>query len=147
MAVHVVRHADAGNGPEDRELLTSGNERAERIARHLAGAGVTRILTSRYPRCLQTVTPLAEQLGLPVEVHDDLAEEADVDQAWALLEELAGSDTDAVVCSHGNIISPLLDRVLRRGAAIHGDWSCRKGSVWTLEGGPEHFTRATLTLP
>ena len=146
MAVHVVRHADAGNGHEDRELNESGARRADRIAEHLGEAGVTRILTSRYPRCLQTVTPLADRLGLTVEVREELAEEADVDDAWSLLEGLVG--VEAVVCSHGNIISPLLDRVLRRGAAIEGEWSCHKGSVWTLEpDGERPFGRAVLTLP
>jgi phosphohistidine phosphatase SixA len=146
MAVHVVRHADAGNGPDDRPLNEQGQGQAERIAEQLAGAGVTRILTSRYPRCLQTVAPLAARLGLEVEVHDDLAEEADPDDAWNLLVSLTGGE--AVVCSHGNIISPVLDRVLRRGADIEGEWSCRKGSVWTLEvDGERPFGRAVLSLP
>lgn len=146
MAVHVVRHADAGNGPDDRPLNEQGEGQAVRIAEQLATAGVTRILTSRYPRCLQTVTPLAERLGVPLEVHDDLAEEADPDVAWNLLVSLTGAEV--VVCSHGNIISPMLDRVLRRGAEIQGEWSCRKGSIWTLEvDGDRPFGRAVLTLP
>lgn len=144
MPLHLVRHADAGKGSEDRELVAGGTLRAEVIAEHLGAVGVERILTSRYPRCRQTMAPLAARLGLPVEEHDALAEEADIDDAWELLGSLAG--LDVVLCSHGNIISPLLDRVLRRGAAIEGDWSCRKGSVWTLEGGPDHFSHATLTL-
>lgn len=147
MAVHVVRHADAGNGPgDDRELNDVGLRQAEAIAERLATAGVARILTSRYPRCLQTVAPLAERLGIAVEVHDDLAEEADPDQAWNLVTSLTSSEV--VVCSHGNIISPVLDRVLRRGAEIEGEWSCRKGSIWTLEvDGERPFGRAVLALP
>lgn len=149
MALHVVRHADAGHGPgDDRELNDLGRAQAGRIADLLVAAGVGRILTSRYPRCLQTVTPLADRLGLAVEIHDDLAEEADPQDAWTLLASLAGEE--AVVCSHGNIISPVLDRVLRRGAEIQGEWSCRKGSIWTLHPDPDvdrPWSRAVLTLP
>ena len=144
MALHVVRHAEAGPAPdEERPLTETGRRRAEHIAEQLAGCGATRVLTSRYTRCVETVAPLAERLGLELEHHDALSEEADVEQAWALLESLAA--TDAVLCSHGNILSPLLDRVLRRGADVHGEWSCRKGSIWRLESDPERpFARAVL---
>lgn len=146
MAVHVVRHADAGNGPDDRPLEDGGRRQAERIADRLADAGVTRILSSRYPRCLQTVEPLAARLGIEVEVHESLAEESDPEAAWKLVSSLAR--TEAAVCSHGNILSPVLDRVLRRGAEIEGEWSCRKGSIWTLEvDGDRPFSRAVLTIP
>lgn len=148
MVVHLVRHADAGPAPdEERPLTEAGRRRAESIADHLAAAGVSRILTSRYTRCLETIAPLADRLGLTAEHHDALGEEADVDAAWTLLEGLAGSG--AVVCSHGNLIGPLLDRVLRGGAEIHAEeWSCPKGSVWRLEPDADRpFARATLSLP
>lgn len=144
MTLYVIRHADAGQAPdEERPLDEAGQRQARRIAALLADAGVERILTSRYTRCVQTVAPLAALLGVDLEHHPGLAEESDTESAWALLESLAG--TRAVVCSHGNIISPVLDRVLRRGADIHGEWSCRKGSIWCLEpDGDRPFARAVL---
>jgi phosphohistidine phosphatase SixA len=144
MTLYVIRHAQAGQAPdEERPLDEAGRRQAERVAELLADAGVERILTSRYTRCVQTVTPLAERLGIRLEQHADLAEESDTESAWALLESLAG--THAVLCSHGNIISPVLDRVLRRGAEIDGEWSCRKGSIWCLEpDGDRPFARAVL---
>jgi 8-oxo-dGTP diphosphatase len=145
MALHLIRHAEAGRSPDEvRPLDDTGRRQAERIADLLADAGVGRVLSSRYTRCRQTIEPLAARLGVAVEEHDDLCEEADVDAAWALLESLA--DEHVVVCSHGNIISPLLDRVLRRGAEVVADeWSCRKGSVWRLDAeGERPFARATL---
>jgi broad specificity phosphatase PhoE len=99
-------------------------------------------------RCVDTVQPLATRLGLTVEREPALAEEADVDAAWDLVEGLASATV--VVCSHGNILSPVLDRVLRRGAEIDAaEWSCHKGSVWRLEWQPEkeRFGRAVLDLP
>ena len=144
MTLYVIRHAEAGRAPdEERPLEATGRHQAERIADLLADAGVGRVLTSRYTRCVQTVTPLAERLGLELEHHDALAEESDVEAAWALLESLAG--TDAVLCSHGNLISPMLDRVLRRGAHIDGEWVCHRGSIWCLHPGRDRpFGRAVL---
>ena len=144
MTLYVIRHAKAGQAPdEERPLNEAGQRQAERIAELLDGTGIERVLTSRYTRCVQTVTPLATQLGVDLEHHDALAEESDVDRAWTLLESLAG--TEAVLCSHGNLIHPMLDRVLRRGAEIEGEWACRKGSIWCLEpDGDRPFGRAVL---
>jgi phosphohistidine phosphatase SixA len=144
MTLYVIRHANAGQAPdEERPLNEAGQRQAERVAELLADAGIERILTSRYTRCVQTVTPLADRLGVQLERHDDLAEESGAEAAWALLESLEG--THAVLCSHGNIISPVLDRVLRRGADIEGEWSCRKGSIWCLHpDGDRPFARAVL---
>lgn len=144
MLLHVIRHAEAGRAPAEESSLTeAGRRRAECIADLLAGAGITRVVSSRYTRCVETVAPLAERLGIDVEQHPALCEEAELDDAWALVEALAG--VDAVLCSHGPVISPVLDRVLRRGAEIDGEWSCRKGSVWRLDAnGDLPFTHAVL---
>ena len=146
-AIHLVRHADAGHGPdEERSLTPVGQSQAERVAAHLANAGIERIFTSRYRRCVETVTPLADRLGMAVETHDALCEEADVEVMWALLESLAGGNT--VLCSHGNLIAPILDRVMRRGAKIEADeWSCHKGSIWRLENDEDRpIARAVLVV-
>lgn len=142
--IHLVRHADAGHGPhEGTGLSPAGRRRAEHIADQLASAGIERVLTSRYVRCVETVTPLAGRVGITVEVHPALAEEADPDEAWDLVTSLA--TTSAVLCSHGPVLGPLLDRVLRRGAEIQGEWSCRKGSIWRLDPDPDRgFSHATL---
>jgi phosphohistidine phosphatase SixA len=144
MTLYVIRHAHAGQNPdEERPLDEAGQRQAERVAELLDGACIERILTSRYTRCVQTVTPLAAKLGIEPEHHDGLAEESDAERAWELLESLVG--TDAVVCSHGNILGPVLDKVLRRGADIEGEWTLRKGSIWCLEpDGNRPFARAVL---
>ena len=146
MSLYLVRHAEAGPAPdEERPLTEAGRRRADAIAAELAAVGIERVLSSRYVRCAETVTPLAHRLGVTLEHHPHLAEEADVEDAWSLLEALAADGVDAVVCSHGNLLGPLLDRVLRRGADIHGEWTCRKGCVWRLDpDGDGRFARATL---
>jgi broad specificity phosphatase PhoE len=106
-----------------------------------------RIASSRYVRCVQTVEPLADKLGLQVEQHPALAEEADIDRTWALLEEAAAAGQETVLCSHGNIIPPLLDRLRRRGLdLVADDWSCHKGSIWTVEVDGGRAARAVQTL-
>lgn len=155
MAVHLVRHAKAGSRPdwdgddESRPLVEAGLAQARRIADVLAPLDVERILTSRYARCAQTVEPLAEKLGLRTERDRGLAEEASLSDAWSLVELAAASKRSTVLCSHGNIISPILDRLHRRGLEVVAEeWSCKKGSVWTVEVGADgSLDRLVQTLP
>jgi broad specificity phosphatase PhoE len=154
MAIHLVRHAKAGSRPswhqpdDLRPLTDTGFVQAGAIADRLAPLEVGRVVSSRYVRCVQTVQPLADKLGLPVDLHPALAEEADVEQAWSLLESVAAQPHDTVLCSHGNIIPALLDRLHRRGVDLVADErSCHKGSVWTVEVDDDlTFARAVLTL-
>lgn len=152
MALHLVRHADAGppGGPDDelRPLTARGRRQAGSIAELLGAAPVGRILSSRYVRCRETVAPLADHLGVAVETTPALAEEAEVDTAWALVDSLARIGGEAVLCSHGNVLSAVLDRVHRRGVEVDaGEWACRKGSVWRLETDSDGaVVRAVLAL-
>lgn len=153
MAIHLVRHAKAGSRPDWhrpddlRPLTNSGLVQAAAVADALRGRNVIRILSSRYVRCVQTVQPLADKVGIDVEPHPALAEEASLKQAFALFEEVAESGQETVLCSHGNIIPALLDRLQRRGIALIADgWSCHKGSIWTIELDGDEVTRAVLTL-
>ncbi len=80
--------------------------------------------------------PLADRLGLKLEEHEALAEEADIAATRALLDELAG--TEAALCTHGNLIGPLLDHLHRRGVELIADrWECKKASVWTIDFAPD----------
>jgi phosphohistidine phosphatase SixA len=157
MAIHLVRHADAGNRPqwdgddETRPLNERGTTQAHTIADLLAPLEVRRILTSRYRRCVQTVEPLGEKLGIALEHEAALAEEANLTDAWALVESLVAGDDAAVggvvLCSHGNILSPILDRLHRRGIELVADeWTCNKGSVWTIEVADGDMRRVVQTM-
>ena len=136
MTLYLVRHADAGRrNPYSatdhlRELSEDGWRQAARIAERLGEAGVTRVLSSPYPRCVQTVEPLARRLGLEVEAHRALAEAADGRAALALMRELAG--TGAVLCSHGDVIPDVIRLLRITGTVINGERGNAKGSVWTI---------------
>lgn len=138
--VHLWRHAAAGSrdtwdgDDELRPLTGEGRLQSQAVAARLADAGVDRILTSRYVRCVQTVEPLAALVPLPIEVHPLLAEGADAAALGDLVAGMAGHD--AVMCSHGDMIPAVLEHLSNRGVELRsptGRFDCRKGSVWTVE--------------
>ena len=136
MTLYLVRHADADKrnpySPVDhlRELSEDGWRQATRIADRLGDSGLTRVLSSPFPRCRQTVEPLARRVGVEVELHPALAEAADGRLTLALMRDLAG--TNAVLCSHGDVI-PETIRLLRiMGTEIVGASGNAKGSIWTI---------------
>ena len=87
MDLLLVRHAeperiDAGLGvPADPPLTERGREQAARLAAWLAPERVDHIVTSPKRRSVDTAIPVAQALGLEVEVLDDLREyDADADE-------------------------------------------------------------------
>ena len=119
-AAYLIRHARAGRrsvwkGPDDeRPLSGKGRQQARSIARLLRSEPITRIVSSPFVRCVQTVEPLAAALGLEVELDQRLAEGESRDGALALLASLGGG----VACTHGDIVEAVLGRSLDKGAAV-----------------------------
>jgi 8-oxo-dGTP diphosphatase len=130
----VVRHADAGHrsewdGPDHtRPLSTRGWRQATGLVEPLGDDQPSRLLASPYTRCVQTLEPLAEHLGLAVEPDDRLAEGAGAAGALELADELAG--TTAVLCSHGDVIPDLLEQLVRDGVKLRDDLRWQKASTW-----------------
>ena len=85
------------------------------------------MLTSPYVRCRQSVEPLAQDLGLPVEERTELAEGATRAETLRLIGDLVGQS--AVLCTHGDIVAELL-----------GEESL-KGSTWVSSRGPTGASR------
>lgn len=140
MALHLVRHGLAGaqrtweGHDELRPLTPAGRRQSTALVAELTSHPVTLVLSSRFRRCVETVEPAAAALGLPVDLHDGLAEEASVEQAWTLLEMLAIAGTEAVLCSHANVLGAVLDRAHRRGIeVVAAEWSSREACVWRIE--------------
>lgn len=100
--VVLVRHAEkAAVDPHDRDpdLSPKGRERAARLATLLAKTSPSRLVASEYKRTQQTLAPLSERVGKPVETRsadhtDDLVRE--------LRDAPPGSTT--VVATHSNVI-------------------------------------------
>lgn len=136
--IHVVRHAKAGDRSSwpgrdhDRPLTDAGRRQALAIADSLATARFTRIVSSPYVRCLETVVPLAGAHLVPIEPHPALTEGAPVEATLALLAECHRDG--AVWCSHGDVIPDLLGHLAATTALDLGpDPRCAKGSIWELE--------------
>ena len=76
--LYIVRHGDPHEGhpdrPGDPPLSTLGRRQARRRAHRLAGVGIDRIVSSPQQRARDTAAPLAERLGLDIEIIDGLAE-------------------------------------------------------------------------
>ena len=133
--LYLVRHADAGHrsGLEpdrDRQLSRRGERQAAALADQLAAEPITRLLSSPYLRCRQTLQPLGQRLGLAVEPEDRLAEATRVDDVLRLTDELAG--TSVALCSHGDVIPDLLDALARQGTRLKDDLRWQKASTWVL---------------
>ena len=74
--VFLVRHAEKTDESRDPELSEAGRQRARELARMLRDAGIQHIHSTDFIRCRDTAAPLAEMLGLEVELYnwDDPAE-------------------------------------------------------------------------
>jgi len=135
MDAFVVRHAKAGSrrrfeGDDRlRPLSNNGRLQAEAVAALLAHRDVTRILTSPYQRCVETVEPLAERVGVEVEIDKKLGEGSDWSHA---LEAVRSAASPIVLCSHGDVIGDLMHHLAARGVPLDDD-RIEKGSTWVLQ--------------
>ena len=147
--IALVRHAKAGsrsNWDGDdalRPLSGSGQEQARQLCALLGLFGPDRVVTAPPVRCRDSVVPLAERLGLPIDEEPLLAEAAYLDDpaaALARLRELASVRGVTVACSQGGVI-PGLVGTLATGAGLPDvdpdDVPAKKGSTWLLTFGPD----------
>jgi len=146
VTVYLVRHADAGNRTQwseldrVRPLSESGWRQAESLVSLFADATLSRVLTSSYLRCRQTVEPLARARRLTLEYDDRLIEGADTGAAWELI---SGVGDGSVLCSHGDVVSAVVIHLDRAGIPLEGGRRWEKCSIWALEvdGGTVHRGR------
>jgi 8-oxo-(d)GTP phosphatase len=133
----LVRHARAGKRSEwkgedaKRPLDEFGREQAQNLVGFLSAFGPTRIVSANLARCTQTVQPLAKKLGLtvaedPVFSDDEYA--ATPAAAETALLSLAKPGKVTVVCSQGQAVPGLIDRVVRGTQSS----DTRKGEAWVL---------------
>ncbi|MEY2451793.1 MAG: 8-oxo-dGTP diphosphatase [Acidimicrobiaceae bacterium] len=153
MTVFLVRHADAksrANWPhpdETRPLSRKGDVQAEALVDLLRDHPVRRVLSSPAVRCIGTVAPLANKLGLKVEETDTLLEGAKASSAYDLMLKMARQKGDAVLCTHGDLVPEVLRLASRDGLVVEDTPRWPKGSTWAIEGDGERFTRARYLPP
>jgi 8-oxo-dGTP diphosphatase len=136
--IHVIRHAEAGDrrrweGPDEARPLSDGGRRqAARLAGLFAEQPFVQLLSSPFLRCVQTLEPLAEAPGLPIELRDQLGE----GRPWEYLEKLileAEGEGPTAVCVHGDGFRALMNDLFERGIARRVSQGFRKGATWVIE--------------
>lgn len=135
MALFLVRHAQAGHrgfGPNDtsRCLSEDGQAQARSLVEALRDVSITRLISSPYERCRQTLAPLSEATRLTVESMPALAEGMPFEPVLALFDQLPEG---SVLCSHGDVIPDVIQALARRGLEVRGEPRWNKGSVWVLQ--------------
>jgi broad specificity phosphatase PhoE/8-oxo-dGTP pyrophosphatase MutT (NUDIX family) len=149
--IHLMRHAAAGdrtkwNGRDAiRPLTKKGIRQAGALAESLSRGGIEKIYTSPYVRCIQSVEPLAEAIGADILEHDALAEGPDIDGAYELIDGLVGFN--AVVCTHGDVIPAVINRMMWAGLSLESRFYCSKASVWEVALEDGRFATARYVPP
>jgi 8-oxo-dGTP diphosphatase len=141
--IHLLRHACAGHkddwegDDERRPLDEAGMRQADALAEELLREEpVHRLVSSPPDRCVQSLQPLAARTGLRIELADRLRADADPDEVAELIVSL---DEGTVLCTHGELMRPLLDRWRAARVAIESarpdddEFLLGKGTAWTLE--------------
>lgn len=144
--VLLVRHAKAGQrsewtGPDaDRPLESAGREQAEHLANTLPGFQPTRVLSAIKVRCVETVRPLADRLGLTLENDDDFSEEHHAAQPTRMAKRIrrlaangaATNGTATVVSSQGGAIPESVALLAAEDSIALDAVPAKKASVWAL---------------
>jgi 8-oxo-dGTP diphosphatase len=150
VTVYLVRHAKAGSrrnwsGDDSlRPLSRPGLRQADRLADALWRVGISRIVSSPYTRCVQTVEPLATKLHLPIDQSDALAEGATTADGAELFEKLATEN--AVLCSHGDVLGGMLVYLADHGVRLD-DHRLEKAGVWVVDCDHGRATSARYVSP
>lgn len=140
-SVLLVRHASAGSrskweGDDARRPLDDkGWDQAQELVRLLSRFKVTDVISADYDRCVQTVKPFADAVGLNVK-EDPLFSEAGYpgreDEAAKRVRELGRSNDSVVICSQGDVIPDLLQRLAKEDHVDVPETDPAKGSVMAL---------------
>lgn len=156
--VLIVRHASAGDrskwSGEDRErpLDEVGWAQAEELVRTLSRFEVDAIVSADYARCVQTVEPLSEALGVPIEIESLFAEDGfpgREEKAADLIRSYGTSGTTTVVCTQGDVIPELVTTLADRDQVdVPDPLPSRKASIWALNfDGPNVFSAEYFAPP
>lgn len=157
-SIELVRHAKAqsrdrwwGKPDRDRPLTKSGRAQSKSLAVDLSTHPISHILTSPFTRCVQTVEPLADRVGMDIELAEALGEAPSVPvldagdtwvaSAWlggralALLDQLVADNAGGhiVMCSHGDIVPSLMAALAGRDGLDVDDVHLKKGARFQLQ--------------
>ena len=133
--IFIVRHAKAGSRTDSADdsarcLSRAGAAQSIALREMLIAAGATGpLLSSPFTRCRQTLEPLADRLGIHIDIDPCLGEAQPI---GALLELVRSASEGTVLCSHGDMIPDLMSALQRRGCCFLSEPNWKKASTWVL---------------
>jgi 8-oxo-dGTP diphosphatase len=156
--LELLRHAKAlardrwwGRPDRDRPLTEQGRDDSRAIGRAILAEGDVHVCySSPATRCIDTLAPLATQLGFEIHEEEGLAEAMtlpvlDGGDAWVASAWMAGRALSfvnrvvrehegmrVVACSHGDVIPALMAALAGRDGLDIDDVRCKKGARFTL---------------
>lgn len=74
MSVYLIRHCSAEGQDPEAALTRAGKEQSLQLSAFLERQGLTRVISSPFRRAVDSARPLAETLGLEIEIDARLAE-------------------------------------------------------------------------
>jgi 8-oxo-(d)GTP phosphatase len=146
-ALIVLRHAESWSrrawhaDDRRRPLIVHGRKQAQDLVPLLAAYDVRRVVTSSSTRCVETITPYVDQVGVPWQATATLSEEGattvGVRDLVVRLAETLRSVGSTVVCSHRPVLPVacaalgVADPQLEKGSMVV--LHVRKGRVRAVE--------------
>ena len=146
--VLMVRHASAGSRSEwrgddrARPLDNEGRRQAAGLVSVLRPWAVTEIVSADFSRCVQTVEPFAQTIGVTIREDPLFSEQCypgHETKAVDLTRAMANGESATCVCSQGDVIPDLLGRLADRdglaaptSAGGRHVFKTKKGGVWAL---------------
>ncbi len=139
--VLIVRHGTAGSkkrykgDDRNRPLDENGRAQAKLLVSQLMAFGPTSLYAADRMRCVQTIKPLAKELGVEITVEPTLTEEAywqDPERAHKRVLEIAAAEGTPVISTQGEVIPDLIQWWTESTGIRPAKSRNRKGSTWVL---------------
>lgn len=137
----IVRHGTAGSksrfkgDDRARPLDKHGRAQAESLVGQLLAFGADTLHAADRARCIQTLEPLADELGVGIQPEPLLTEEAYAENRKATrrrLLEIAAAGGTQVICTQGKVIPDLVAWWCERDGVRPDKSRNRKGSTWVM---------------
>jgi 8-oxo-dGTP pyrophosphatase MutT (NUDIX family) len=137
----IVRHGTAGSkkrykgDDRNRPLDKHGRAQAELLVGQLLAFGPTSVYAADRLRCIQTIEPVADELGVEISLEPRLTEEEywrNRAKARQRFVDIAAADGNPVICTQGKVIPDLIQWWCARDRVKPDKSRNGKGTTWVL---------------